>query len=261
MSAVLQVENLSVSFSGFQAIRDVSFAMEEGSIYSVIGPNGAGKSTLFNLITGLNRPDQGRVLYMGQDMGRIAPQQRCHLGMGRIAPQQRCHLGMGRSFQRSNIFPALSVFENVQTAIVSRERETWRMLFALGERHRDEAVRILREVGLGDKVDSPVTALSHGDCRQLELALALALKPKLLLLDEPTAGMSVVETRRCVELLQNIVQVFGVKLLLTEHDMSVVFAISDRIMVLSQGQNISIGTPDEIRSSSVVRSTYLGHGT
>ncbi|WP_338846722.1 ABC transporter ATP-binding protein [Massilia sp. W12] len=247
MSAILQVENLSVSFAGFQAIRDVSFTMDQGAIYSVIGPNGAGKSTLFNLITGLNKPDQGRVLYMGKDIGGVTP-------------ERRCHMGMGRSFQRSNIFSALSVFENVQTAIVARQRENWRMFFPLGQRHREEAEKILREVGLAEKIDHPVTALSHGDCRQLELALALALKPQLLLLDEPTAGMSVVETRRCVELLQNIVSVFGVKLLLTEHDMSVVFAISDRIMVLSQGQNIAFGTPDEIRNSSVVRSTYLGHG-
>ena len=120
--------------------------------------------------------------------------------------------------------------------------------------------KILTEVGLGQKIDSLVTELSHGDQRQLELAIALALKPRLLLLDEPTAGMSVVETRRCVELLQNIVQVFGVKLLLTEHDMNVVFAISDRIMVLSQGKNIAFGTPDEIRNSSIVRATYLGDG-
>ena len=247
MSAVLEVRNLSVSFSGFQAINDVSFAMDEGAIYSVIGPNGAGKSTLFNLITGLNKPDIGSVSYLGQDITSMSP-------------QKRCHIGIGRSFQRSNIFPALSVFENIQTAIVSREKENWRMFLPLGNRHRQESEKILNEVGLGQKIDSLVTELSHGDQRQLELAIALALKPRLLLLDEPTAGMSVVETRRCVELLQNIVQVFGVKLLLTEHDMNVVFAISDRIMVLSQGKNIAFGTPDEIRNSSIVRATYLGDG-
>jgi branched-chain amino acid transport system ATP-binding protein len=131
---------------------------------------------------------------------------------------------------------------------------------ALADQHLNEASEVLRAVGLGEKIHSPVTELSHGDQRQLELAIALALKPKLLLLDEPTAGMSIVETLRCVELLRNIVQQFGVKLLLTEHDMSVVFAISDRIMVLSQGRNIAFGTPGEIRASSIVRETYLGHG-
>lgn len=246
MSEVLAVENLSVSFSGFQAMKDVSFSMDEGAVYSVIGPNGAGKSTLFNLITGLNKPDTGRVRYMGRDISGMSP-------------QQRCHIGMGRSFQRSNIFPALTVFENIQTAMVSREYETWRMLRALGNDHREEAVKILTEVGLGKKIDAKVTALSHGDQRQLELALALALKPKLLLLDEPTAGMSVVETQRCVELLKHIIQEFGVQLLLTEHDMSVVFAISERILVLAAGQKIALGTPDEIRNSELVRNTYLGH--
>lgn len=246
MNPVLKVSNLSVAFSGFKAIRDVSFSMDEGAIYSVIGPNGAGKSTLFNLITGLNAPDQGQVLYMGQDITKLPP-------------QKRCHMGIGRSFQRSNIFPALSVFENIQTAIVSREMENWRFWRALGNQHIDEAQQLLQAVGLGDKLHSLVTELSHGDQRQLELAIALALKPRLLLLDEPTAGMSIVETRRCVDLLRNIVDQFGVKLLLTEHDMSVVFAISDRIMVLSQGQNIAFGTKDEIRASSIVRETYLGH--
>ena len=247
MSSVLEVKNLSVSFSGFQAIQDVSFKMDEGAIYSVIGPNGAGKSTLFNLITGLNRPDTGHVSYLGRDITKLP------------APK-RCHLGIGRSFQRSNIFPSLSVFENIQTAIVSRQSQNWRMWGALADQHLNEASEVLRAVGLGEKIHSPVTELSHGDQRQLELAIALALKPKLLLLDEPTAGMSIVETLRCVELLRNIVQQFGVKLLLTEHDMSVVFAISDRIMVLSQGRNIAFGTPDEIRASSIVRATYLGHG-
>lgn len=247
MSAVLEVHNLSVSFSGFQAIKDVSFAMDEGAIYSVIGPNGAGKSTLFNLITGLNAPNTGSVSYLGKDITHMTP-------------EKRCHLGIGRSFQRSNIFPALTVFENIQTAIVSRERENWRMLLPLGKRHRQEAEKILAEVGLGEKIDHLVTELSHGDQRQLELAIALALKPRLLLLDEPTAGMSIAETRRCVDLLKNIVHVFGVKLLLTEHDMNVVFEISDRIIVLSQGQNIAFGTPDAIKNSEVVRATYLGQG-
>ena len=126
MSAVLEVRNLSVSFSGFQAINDVSFSMDEGAIYSVIGPNGAGKSTLFNLITGLNKPNIGSVSYLGQDITNMSP-------------QKRCHIGIGRSFQRSNIFPALSVFENIQTAIVSREKENWRMFLPLGNRHRQES--------------------------------------------------------------------------------------------------------------------------
>lgn len=245
MTQALSVSNLSVTFSGFKAITDVSFSMDEGAIYSVIGPNGAGKSTLFNLITGLNKPDQGKVMCFGEDISDWSA-------------QKRCHRGMGRSFQRSNIFPALTVFENIQTAMISHKRETWRFFKPLGKQHRDEVMRLLEEVELIDKVDCKVTELSHGNQRQLELAIALALEPKLLLLDEPTAGMSVSETRHCVELLQKLVHSHHIKLLLTEHDMDVVFGISDRIMVLSMGKNIAIGTPAEIRASPIVRETYLG---
>ncbi len=246
MTQTLSVSNLSVTFAGFKAITDVSFTMDEGAIYSVIGPNGAGKSTLFNLITGLNHPCQGKITCFGRDITHWSP-------------QKRCHRGMGRSFQRSNIFPALTVFENIQTAMLSRHHEYWDLLWPLGKKHRDDVMRLLNEVELTEKVDSKVTDLSHGNRRQLELAMALALEPKLLLLDEPTAGMSVLETRHCVELLKKIVDERGMKLLLTEHDMDVVFDISDRIMVLSQGQNIAFGTPDEIRTSDIVRETYLGN--
>ncbi len=247
MTQTLAVSNLSVTFSGFKAITDVSFTMDEGSIYSVIGPNGAGKSTLFNLITGLNKPDTGKVMCFGEDISNWSP-------------QKRCHRGMGRSFQRSNIFPALTVFENIQTAMISHQRESWGLFRPLGKKHRDEVMRLLEEVELADKVDSKVTELSHGNRRQLELAIALALEPKLLLLDEPTAGMSVAETMHCVELLQKLVEKHHMKLLLTEHDMDVVFEISDRIMVLCMGQNIAFGTPAEIRASDIVRETYLGSG-
>lgn len=246
-SQTLSVSNLSVTFGGFRALTDVSFNMSEGAICSVIGPNGAGKSTLFNLITGMHKPSAGTVHCFGMDITKLSP-------------QKRCHMGMGRSFQRSNIFPAFTVFENIQAAIISKHHEGWGMLRPVGKMHWEEARKLLHDVGLEEKIDSFVTALSHGDQRQLELAIALALEPKLLLLDEPTAGMSSVETKRCVELLRKIVNEYGVKLLLTEHDMNVVFGISDRIMVLSQGQNIAFGTPEEIRASPIVRATYLGHG-
>jgi branched-chain amino acid transport system ATP-binding protein len=246
MTQALSVSHLSVSFSGFKAISDVSFSMDEGAIYSVIGPNGAGKSTLFNLITGLNKPDQGNVKCFDHDITGWSP-------------EKRCHRGLGRSFQRSNIFPALTVFENIQTAMISRHHKGWGMFRPLGKRYLDDVMRLLVEVELDKKVDNLVTDLSHGNRRQLELAIALALEPTLLLLDEPTAGMSVSETRHCVALLRKIVDERGVKLLITEHDMNVVFEISDRIMVLSQGKNIAFGTPDQIRSSSIVRETYLGN--
>ncbi len=246
MSETLAVHNVSITFSGFKAITDVSFTMDEGSIYSVIGPNGAGKSTLFNLITGLNKPDHGKITCFGRDITHWSP-------------EKRCHRGMGRSFQRSNIFPALTVFENIQTAMISKHHEGWGMFRPLGKKHLEDVRRLLVEVELIDKIDAKVTELSHGNRRQLELAIALALEPKVLLLDEPTAGMSVSETHHCVELLKKIVDERGVKLLLTEHDMDVVFEISDRIMVLSQGQNIAFGTPTEIRASSIVRETYLGN--
>jgi branched-chain amino acid transport system ATP-binding protein len=218
---ILRVSGLRKSFDGFEAIRGVDFAISEGRVHAVIGPNGAGKTTLFNLITGLDRPDEGGVAFFGHDCTHVAP-------------QRRCRNGMVRSFQKSNTFPNLTVFENIQVALTSRAGEGWRLWPPLGRRHADEVETIACQVGIADKLNLRPADLAYGDQRQLELAIALALKPRLLLLDEPTAGMSAAETHATVELLQRLIEQLGIVLLFTEHDMEVVFAVASRIIVMER---------------------------
>jgi branched-chain amino acid transport system ATP-binding protein len=243
---MLEAHELRRSFGGVSAIDGVSLSIARREIVAIIGPNGAGKSTLFNLLTGHLRPDAGSVRLGGRDV----------TGM---APHRLCALGVGRSFQRTNIFPKLSVFENVQAAIIAqrgRGRDAWSRAEGL---FRDEAQALLRDVNLIDKAALAGGALSHGNQKQLELGIALAGNPQLLLLDEPTAGMSAAETRDSMELLQRIAAERGLTLLFTEHDMSVVFSTAHRIAVLHQGRLIATGTPQEIRSHEDVKRVYLGH--
>jgi branched-chain amino acid transport system ATP-binding protein len=243
---MLEAQGLRRSFGGVSAIDGVSLSVSRREIVAIIGPNGAGKSTLFNLLTGHLRPDAGSVRLGGRDV----------TGM---APHRLCALGVGRSFQRTNIFPKLSVFENVQAAIIAqrgRGRDAWSRAEGL---FRDEAQALLRDVNLIDKAALAGGALSHGNQKQLELGIALAGNPQLLLLDEPTAGMSAVETRDSMDLLRRIAAERGLTLLFTEHDMSVVFSTAHRIAVLHQGRLIATGTPQEIRSHEDVKRVYLGH--
>jgi branched-chain amino acid transport system ATP-binding protein len=243
---MLEAKELRRSFGGVSAIDGVSLSVAQREIVAIIGPNGAGKSTLFNLLTGHLRPDAGSVRLGGRDV----------TGM---APHRLCALGVGRSFQRTNIFPKLSVFENVQAAIIAqrgRGRDAWSRAEGL---FRDEAQALLRDVNLIDKAALAGGALSHGNQKQLELGIALAGNPQLLLLDEPTAGMSAVETRDSMDLLRRIAAERGLTLLFTEHDMSVVFSTAHRIAVLHQGRLIATGTPQEIRSHEDVKRVYLGH--
>jgi branched-chain amino acid transport system ATP-binding protein len=242
---VLEARDLRRSFGGVSAIDGVSLSVTQREIVAIIGPNGAGKSTLFNLLTGHLRPDAGRVSLAGRDVTGLAP-------------HRLCALGVGRSFQRTNIFPKLTVFENVQAAIIAhrgRGRDMWSRSAQL---YRDEAEALLRDVNLLDKASLAGGAMSHGNQKQLELGIALAGRPALLLLDEPTAGMSAAETRDSMELLRRIAAERGLTLLFTEHDMSVVFSTAQRIAVLHQGRLIAIGTPDEIRSHEEVKRVYLG---
>ena len=242
---MLEVRDVAKSFDGFQAVGGVSFTVAQGSISAIIGPNGAGKTTLFNLITGHLRPDAGRVVFKGRDVTGIAP-------------HDLCRLGMGRSFQRTNIFPRLTVFENVQAAYVSHRGRGW-SLFAKAERlFRDETEATLRAVGLHDRAREESRFLSHGGQKQLELGIALALEPEILLLDEPTAGMSAGETRESIALIARLAQERHLTLLFTEHDMEVVFSISERIAVLHQGRVIADGAPAEVRRDPEVRRVYLG---
>jgi branched-chain amino acid transport system ATP-binding protein len=244
MSA-LEVRGLKKAFNGFKAINGVDFSIDKGSISAIIGPNGAGKTTLFNLITGHVPVDEGRVSFFGRDVTATAP-------------NKLCRLGVGRSFQRANVFRKLSVFENVQAAFISHRGLGWELVRRSKGLFLPETEAVLALVGLSGKSALLAGTLSHGDQKQLELGITLAIEPKLLLLDEPTAGMSAAETRLCMELIRRIVRERGLTLLFTEHDMEFVFGIADRILVLHQGSLLADGAPDEIRAAAEVRRVYLG---
>jgi branched-chain amino acid transport system ATP-binding protein len=242
---VLDVRDLRKSFDGFMAVAGVSFTVPRGSISAIIGPNGAGKTTLFNLITGHLRPDAGRVVFKDRDVTGIAP-------------HDLCRLGMGRSFQRTNIFPRLTVYQNIQAAYLSHRGRGWNVITPVDALYRDESLALLEAVGLSGKAGEVSGFLSHGNQKQLELGLALALEPDILLLDEPTAGMSATETRDSIRLIERIARERQLTLLFTEHDMEVVFSIAQRITVLHQGRVIADGPPGEVRRDPEVRRVYLG---
>jgi branched-chain amino acid transport system ATP-binding protein len=242
---VLEVRGVRKSFDGFLAVGGVSLEVERGRIAAIIGPNGAGKTTFFNLVTGHLKPDAGTVLLDGRDVTGLAP-------------HDICRLGMGRSFQRTNIFPKLTVYENVQAAFLShrgRGRNLWSRVERL---YREETQALLDSLGLRERAGETSGFLSHGAQKQLELGIALASEPALLLLDEPTAGMSATETRETIRLVERIARERRLTLLFTEHDMDVVFSIAERITVLHQGRVIAEGTPAEVRSDAEVRRVYLG---
>ena len=242
---MLEVRGVSKSFAGFYAVAEVSLVIAEGQIAAVIGPNGAGKSTLFNLITGHLQPTAGRVLIQGRDITGVPP-------------HRICRLGMGRSFQRTNIFPKLTVLENVQAALLvhqGRGRNFWSRAETLC---RDESATLLASIGLAEQAQMVAGTLSYGNQKQLELGIALASDPKILLLDEPTAGMSANETHDTIALLERIAGERGLTLLFTEHDMAVVFSIAQKIAVMHQGRIIADGSPAAVRADAEVRRVYLG---
>jgi branched-chain amino acid transport system ATP-binding protein len=243
--SALEVRGLKKAYNGFKAIDGVEFSIETGSISAIIGPNGAGKTTLFNLITGHVPADAGAVSFFGRDVTAIAP-------------HDLCRLGMGRSFQRTNVFRKLSVFENVQAAFISHRGMGWKLMHRSAALFRSETEAVLASVGLAEKGSLLAGTLSHGDQKQLELGITLALEPRMLLLDEPTAGMSATETKLCMELIRRIARERSLTLLFTEHDMAFVFGIADRILVLHQGSVLADGAPEEIRAAPEVRRVYLG---
>jgi branched-chain amino acid transport system ATP-binding protein len=212
---------------------------------AVIGPNGAGKTTLFNLITGQLKPDKGKVVFMGEDISKLPA-------------YQICRRGIARSFQIVNIFPRLTVFQNIQIPVLSQQRETSRLFrpaqtLALVETHR-----ILKSVGLSEKAWHMAGSLSHGDQKILEIAIALGNEPKLLILDEPTAGMSPEETAATMELIKQLVTTQGLTILFCEHDMDIVFSTARSVMVMHQGRTLIQGTPEEVRRNEEVVKAYLG---
>jgi branched-chain amino acid transport system ATP-binding protein len=245
--AFLEVRDIVKSFGGLRALQDVSLSVEKGEIRAIIGPNGAGKSTLFNVMTGLLAPDSGEVLFNGE---RISG----------VPPYRVIRKGIGRSFQITNIFQRMTVFENVQTALFAKHGKS-RNPFARSRAFPEiagEALHILGMVGLADWHETSASVLSHGDQKRLEIAISLASRPTLLLLDEPTAGMSRFESRETVALLRKISSEQGLTLVFTEHDMDIVFGISEKIVVLQQGTVIADGTPAEIKANPQVRKAYLG---
>jgi len=241
---LLRVEKMTKSFAGFVAVHDVNLTVEKGQMACIIGPNGAGKSTLFNLITGHLQPTEGRIFFHDRDITGLPP-------------YKICQLGMGRSFQRTNIFPRLSVFDNVQVAVLVHHKKTLNCFTPSKKLVQGETYALLEQVGLVDEAQSIGGMLSYGFQKQLELGIALASEPKLLLLDEPTAGMSPQETANAITFIEKIVRERGLTLLFTEHDMDVVFSIAEKITVLHQGQVLAEGTPAEVRSNPEVQRVYL----
>jgi branched-chain amino acid transport system ATP-binding protein len=242
---VLQVRSLTKTFGGFKAVNGANLDVEKGEIVAVIGPNGAGKTTLFNLITGILKPDSGTVRFKEEDITGLAP----HIV---------CRKGMSRSFQVVNIFQRRTVFENVQVSVLAREKKTWNLFTPAKRLVRGETERILDAVGLMEKGDNISGALSHGDRKVLEIAIALGRNPEFLILDEPTAGMSLEETLRCIDLIKQLSEMMGLTILFCEHDMELVFSISDRIMVMVRGATIIQGSCDEVRCNQAVQDAYLG---
>jgi len=242
---LLEIENLMKAFGGFQATDGVSLSVENGSLCSLIGPNGAGKTTLFNQITGYLVPDSGRVAFKGAEITGLHP-------------YEISRKGITRAFQIINIFPRLTVTESVQLAILARRGKTLRCFAPAKNMVREEAMAVLETVGLAERAEALARELSHGDQRVLELALALAGEPELLLLDEPMAGMSPFERVKVTELIQKIHQDRGLTVLFCEHDMDVVFGISERVTVLHQGRVIAEGKPEDIKKNEEVHLVYLG---
>jgi branched-chain amino acid transport system ATP-binding protein len=244
---LLAVEGLSKSYGGVHAVRGVSFALNAGEILALIGPNGAGKSTCFDMLNGQSIPDVGRVTLLGQDTAGKRP-------------REIWRLGVGRTFQITATFPTMTVRENVQVALVSYGRKLFNLLASTPRYARAEADRLLELVGMGGYAARPCGELAYGDLKRLELAVALANQPRLLLMDEPTAGMAPRERIELMRLTAQIAREQAIGVLFTEHDMDVVFEHADRILVLNRGTLIAEGSPQEVRGNPQVRAIYLGEG-
>jgi branched-chain amino acid transport system ATP-binding protein len=243
-SPLLEVQEITVRFGALFALSAVSLAIRRGEVLAIIGPNGAGKTTFFKLISGEVRPTSGRIRFNGRDITGLTQ-------------HEVCRLGIAKSYQITNIFPHLTVLENVRVAAqgYARSFNFWSRADRLTE-VRDRAQAILATIGLGAKAEQLAAHLSHGEKRHLEIAIALAAEPILLLLDEPTAGMSPEETDETMRLIRQLAA--GRTVVLVEHKMKLVMNISDRITVLHQGQVLAEGTPDDIRANELVQQTYLG---
>ncbi len=244
---LLRVENLGKSFGGVKAVDAISFDLHAGELLALIGPNGAGKSTTFNMINGQLPADQGSILLEGQEL------------LGRT-PRAIWHLGVGRTFQIAETFASLTVVENVQMALLSHSSKLFSIWRRAADYKRDQALALLEQVGMKAQADRPCSELAYGDVKRVELAIAMANSPKLLLMDEPTAGMAANERNALMALTKQLVIDRGIAVLFTEHSMDVVFAYADRIIVLARGRLIAQGKPLEIRDHPKVQEVYFGSG-
>ena len=242
---VLSVTNLSKAYGGVQAVRGVSFGVAAGEMVAIIGPNGAGKTTCFNMLNGQIAPDSGEIELGGQRLTGLPP-------------HRIWRLGVGRTFQVAATFGSMSVRENVQTALLSRERRSYSTWTRARAFRVAEADALLELVGMHEQAERACAVLAYGDLKRVELALALANRPRLLLMDEPTAGMAPDEREALMTLAKQLARSDNLAVLFTEHDMDVVFAYADRVIVMHQGEVIAAGPPGEVRADARVREVYLG---
>ena len=247
MSDIIRTEGLGKYFGEMAAVHEVTLGLKEGLFTSIIGPNGAGKTTLINLLSGYLLPDRGRIFFRGTEVTRMQP-------------EKRVKIGISRSFQVMNIFPRLTVFENILLPVLSRLNKISRPLASVRSQKEAvaEAEKTLQEVWLQEKKNSPAGKLSHGDQRLLELGIAVASNPQLCFLDEPSSGMNPIERIKVLELVKKLSAEKKTTFAIVEHDMDVVFSLSDWIVVMNRGEILAEGKPDEIRDNKEVRDIYLG---
>ena len=247
MTDLLQVQNICKSFGGVQAVRDVSFTLNAGEMLALIGPNGAGKSTTFNMVGGQLTPDAGSVLLHGDNIAGLAP-------------RAIWRKGVGRTFQIAQTFASFTVIENVQMALLSHDRRIFAWWPRASAHRRADALALLEQVGMAAQADRACSELAYGDVKRVELAMALAHNPQLLLMDEPTAGMAPGERVALMQLTRDLAQQRRMGVLFTEHSMDVVFGQADRVAVLVRGQLLAQGTPQAVREDERVQQAYLGTG-
>lgn len=245
--SLLSVDRISKKYGDFMAVRDVSFEIERGELLAIIGPNGAGKSTCFNVISGQLHASSGTIRLDGQDITYLKP-------------RQIWRLGVGRTFQVAATYATMTVVENVEMALLSRDRKLFHMWRPSSSFVRGEALDLLEQIRMRDQADRPCSVLAYGDVKRIELAIALANRPRLLLMDEPAAGMGPKERNELMALTKRLVTDRGISVLFTEHSMDVVFAYADRTVVLARGELIAGGTPQEIRANPQVQEVYFGSG-
>jgi len=245
--SVLALRSLSKAFGGVRAVNDVSFEIAEAEFLAMIGPNGAGKSTCFNIINGQLTPDSGEILFAGRNIAGVPA-------------REVWRLGVGRTFQVAATFGSMTAIENVQMALISHAREIYHLWRPASALHRARALDLLTQVGMREAAERPSRELAYGDVKRVELAIALANEPRLLLMDEPTAGMGPRERNDLIALVKRLVVERGISVLFTEHSMDVVFAFADRIIVLARGRLIADGDAAAIRDNPKVREVYFGTG-